>query len=245
MSSQALPKESLTSYSARRINTLLAAMSGSHRYLEVGVETGHTFFEVSAAFKTAVDPQFLFELEAAQTIHPDWNFFQITSDQFFQGNSIDKPYDVVFLDGLHTWDQTYRDFCNSLLITHERSVIVLDDIFPCDVFSCNRDQLEGTMMRRMMTGDPSNLWHGDTYKVIPLIQIFHPTLSYCTIITDGNPQALVWRSREPMEPPFDIINSQGSLNMSDLDYLWFLRNQDRYNLMPETEALELVTASLR
>ena len=165
MSSQVLPEEPLTSNSARRINALLGAIGSSGRYLEIGVETGHTFFQVSSAFKTAVDPKFLFDLETAKTNHPDWDFLQIPSDQYYQNTCISQPYDVVFLDGLHTWDQTYRDFCNSLLVTHERSVIVIDDIFPCDVFSCNRDQLEGTMMRRMMTGDPSIAWHGDTYKL--------------------------------------------------------------------------------
>lgn len=235
----------MMNYSARRINALLGSMTRTCRYLEVGVETGHTFFEVTAAFRTAVDPQFLFDLEKAQESHPDCEFFQITSDAYFNSISNSIFFDVVFLDGLHTWDQTYRDFCNTLLITHERSIIVLDDIFPCDVFSCNRDQLEGTMMRHMLTGDTSNAWHGDTYKVIPLIQTFHPSLNYCTIVTDGNPQTLVWRSREPMEPRFEVISAQGSLNMASLDYLWFLRNQEKYNLMSESDALEQVLASLR
>jgi hypothetical protein len=223
--------------SARRLNTLLAAIKLPARYLEVGVETGQTFFEVSAAFKTAVDPQFQFDRDSAPQ-NDSIEYFEITSDSFFCNVKRDFKYDLVFLDGLHTWEQTYRDFCNTLLITHERSIILIDDIFPTDVFSCNRDQIEAVMMRQFMTDDSSNAWHGDTYKVIPLIRIFHPLLSYCTIITDGNPQALVWRSPQPAIPS-PVIREVGELNMPALDYLWFLRHQESYNLMNEKDSLQL------
>ncbi len=235
----------MSNYSARRINALLEAMPGPSSYLEVGVETGFTFFEVSAAAKTAVDPTFMFNQEEAKQVEPTSQFFASTSDAYFRNHWNGQVFDLIFLDGLHTWDQTYRDFCNALLATHERSVILLDDIFPNDVFSCNRDQFEGTMMRQLMTNSPVNAWHGDTYKVMPLIQTFHPSLNYCTIMGDGNPQALVWRSTAPMDFAFDIIQDQGSLNMASLDYLWFLRNQNNFNLMEESEAIAMVVAALR
>ena len=238
-----LPTKHFSNASARRLNSLLAAIPSPARYLEVGVETGQTFFEVSAAFKTAVDPKFLFDREAAPK-GDSIEYFEITSDSFFCDVRRDFKYDLVFLDGLHTWDQTYRDFCNALLITHDRSIILLDDIFPSDVFSCNRDQVEAVMMRQFMTSDPSNAWHGDTYKIIPLIRTFHPLLSYCTIITDGNPQALVWRSPQPaIAQP--VLPDVGGLNMPALDYLWFLRHQESYNLMNERDALALVISSLQ
>ena len=219
-------------------------MPGPRSYLEIGVETGQTFFEISADRKTAVDPRFLFDSDLAPH-HEASEFFQISSDQFFCEFQRDLKYDLVFLDGLHTWEQTYRDFCNALLVTHDQSIIILDDIFPCDVFSCNRDQVEAVMMRQFMTGDPSNAWHGDTYKVIPLIRTFHPLLSFCTIISDGNPQAVVWRATAPINDPSCIIQDQGLLNMSSLDYLWFLRNQGLYNPMNEDDALNLAMHSLK
>lgn len=230
-------------YSSRRINALLKGFNEPTRYLEIGVETGQTFFAVASTLKTAVDPTFTFDLEEAQRAEPTSNFFQITSDNYFQNHWNGQLFDAIFLDGLHTWDQTYRDFCNCLLATHERSVILLDDVFPNDVFSCSRDQVEALMMRQFMTNDPSNAWHGDTYKVIPLIRTFHPLLSYCTIITDGNPQALVWRSHKPSasSPVFSDIST---LNMPALDYLWFLRNQESYNLINEEDALTLVIDSI-
>jgi hypothetical protein len=230
-------------YSSRRINALLNSFSAPTRYLEIGVETGQTFFAVTSPQKTAVDPTFTFDLDEAQSAEPTSHFFQITSDDYFQNHWDGQPFDIMFLDGLHTWDQTYRDFCNSLLAMHKRSVIILDDVFPNDVFSCNRDQVEAVMMRQFMTNDPSNAWHGDTYKVIPLIRTFHPLLNFCTIITDGNPQALVWRSPKASLPS-PILSDVGSLNMPALDYLWFLRNQESYNLMNEEDALALVIDSI-
>ena len=58
-------KMSMSNFSTRRINTLLDALGAPARYLEIGVETGFTFFSVSAASKTAVDPEFLFDVDAA------------------------------------------------------------------------------------------------------------------------------------------------------------------------------------
>lgn len=232
----------MISTSARRINSLLELMPKPARYLEIGVETGQTFFEVSAAYKTAVDPLFCFDLKATR-LDDSLQYHEVTSDTFFNQINGDQKYDLVFIDGLHTWDQTYRDFCNSLLATHDRSIIILDDIFPCDVFSCNRDQTEAAMMRSLMTGDPSNAWHGDTYKMIPLIQEFHSTLSFCTVITGGNPQAIVWRSinSDKCDKPTRFFSDPSSLNLPALDYIWFLQNQQSYNLTSEEDAIDLLS----
>jgi hypothetical protein len=227
--------------SSRRINAILELMPSPARYLEIGVETGQTFFEVSAEYKTAVDPTFCFDWKS-EPPNNSIEYHEVTSDMFFSQVNHSIKYDLVFLDGLHTWDQTYRDFCNSLLVTHDKSIIILDDIFPCDVYSCNRDQAEAVLMRGFMTGDSSNAWHGDTYKVIPLIQAFHSSLSFCTIISDGNPQSVVWRSvsaskGDGFKPFFSDLST---LNLAALDYIWFLQNQQSYGMMSEHDAIACV-----
>jgi hypothetical protein len=234
----------MVNYSARRINRLLESFKRSTRYLEVGVESGSTFFDVSATFKTAVDPLFQFDLESVKHNHSSSEFIEDTSDNYFHTCQLSQKFDLAFLDGLHTWDQTYRDFCNALLFTHERSIIILDDIFPSDVYSCNRDQIEAVMMRQFMSGDACNAWHGDTYKIVPLIDTFHPLLDFCTIISDGNPQTIVWRSTESRCSRFDLLERQGNLNLAALDYLWFLRNQSGYAPMEEEAALGLAISNL-
>jgi hypothetical protein len=236
---------SMANPSSRRINAILAMLDKPSCYLEIGVETGQTFFQVSAEYKTAVDPRFRFDL--AELPPSDTSeFYEITSDQFFSGIGLGKRYDLIFLDGLHSWDQTYRDFCNALLVTHDNSIIIIDDIFPCDVFSCNRNQDEAVMMRGFMTGEPSNAWHGDTYKMFPLIQAFHSTLRYCTIVTDGNPQAIVWRTSAGEDVDAQPFFSDVSLlNVPALDYIWFLKHQQMYNPLSEQDALAMVARALK
>lgn len=72
----------MSNYSARRINTLLESLGSNSRYLEIGVETGQTFFSISATFKTAVDPILLFDIQAAEADHPDSEYLQISSDHY-------------------------------------------------------------------------------------------------------------------------------------------------------------------
>jgi hypothetical protein len=52
-----------------------------------------------------------------------------TSDEFFATLRPSKRYDVAFIDGLHTFEQTYRDVINTF--AHLRSgVILIDDTVP-------------------------------------------------------------------------------------------------------------------
>jgi len=100
---------------AGRLNRLADAV-GARSYLEIGVETGVTFDRVRVAERTAVDPIFLFDI--TQHASEDTIFAQTTSDEFFAGLPAAKQYDLIFVDGLHTFEQTYRDLCNCLLHSH-------------------------------------------------------------------------------------------------------------------------------
>jgi len=117
-------------HSSRRINALAAA-TGARRYLEVGVNKGDTFLAVEMAERTAVDPKFRFDWQAAAT--PATRFHQQPSDAFFA--QCRDRFDIVFLDGLHVFAQTFRDFCNVLDVTDERSLILIDDTVPDDIYS--------------------------------------------------------------------------------------------------------------
>ena len=90
---------------ARRINKLAETLKAQN-YLEIGVFKGHTFFPVTIPKKTAVDPLFRFELP----IDSDCQFFQQTSDTFYAQLAPQILFDFVYIDGLHTFEQTYRDF---------------------------------------------------------------------------------------------------------------------------------------
>lgn len=229
--------------SARRLNALAERLS-CESYLEIGVCTGQTFLAVQTNWRTGVDPAFRFD-HIAHHDDDKTKLLSITSDAFFSRLKSECKYDLIFLDGLHTYDQTYRDLQNALLHSHEKTIILIDDTWPCDAFSTMRDMECAYRLRRANTGRNDSRWHGDTYKIVPLIALFHPSHRYATIIDRGNPQTLMWR------PSIDTINQQNEANpvelmqsllaldnLSACDYIWFLQNQSLYRPATEEEVLE-------
>ncbi|MGV6850271.1 MAG: class I SAM-dependent methyltransferase [Marinibacterium sp.] len=189
---------------------------GATRYLEIGVFKGETFVPFQCASKDAVDPEFRFDTDTAAA--DGTRFFQQTSDAFFRDPARDgeAKYDLVFIDGLHTYEQTLRDLMNVLLHTHDRSLILIDDTFPSDVFSAEPDQGRAYQHRKR-TGSKDLRWHGDVYKLVYFIHDFLPTLSYATIRGAGNPQTLVWRQRrDPFKPVYNNTESISRLSYFDM-----------------------------
>ena len=80
-------------------------------------------------------------------------YHQVTSDEYFELRSKSNHksqldvFDLFFIDGLHTYDQTYRDFCNCLGVSKSDSFFVIDDTVPADLYSSLRShaacKLEG------------------------------------------------------------------------------------------------------
>lgn len=203
----------MTTHSSRRINALANGL-GSQTYLEVGVAAGDTFRDVTIPTKWAVDPRFRFDYASIET--EDVRFFNVPSDDFFTSTHVAKPFDIVFLDGLHTFEQTFRDFCSTLLITHERSIIILDDTIPSDVYSSLPD-IKLAIQSRERAGLKGRAWHGDVFKMIFAVHDFFPTLSYATVNTGGNPQTIVWREcRLDFKPLFNSLETISRLNFFDL-----------------------------
>jgi len=185
-------------FTSKRLNRLAAAL-GAHSYLEIGVHTGGTFARVQVAERTAVDPAFPFPVSD----HEDevTSFAEMTSDEFFSGLPAAKTYDLIFIDGLHTFEQAYRDLCNSILHSHPGTVILLDDTVPGDVYSTLRDPEQAFAFRAAAGPDGGVAWHGDTFKVVFAVHDFHLALDYRTIVGSGNPQTLVWRSNSGWRRP--------------------------------------------
>ncbi len=84
-------------------------------YLEIGCAGDVLFKSVNAPNKIGVDP-------AAGGTN------RMTSDQFFETNS--QHFDVVFIDGLHTYNQVWKDVENSLRFLKRDGFIVLHDMIP-------------------------------------------------------------------------------------------------------------------
>lgn len=171
-----------------RLNRLAACLPSRSTYLEIGVSFGRTFDAVGVPFKWGVDPA------------PKFNPFLLpqgcriantTSDDFFARLDSGIRFDLVYLDGLHHWQQTYRDFLNGMDHALPHTVFLIDDVVPTDEFSSWPDQ-DAAIAGRRATGNLSSAWHGDVFKVLFAIRDCHPDLSY-RVITDGwNAQAVVW-----------------------------------------------------
>lgn len=85
------------------------------RYLEIGCESNICFDAILAHDKTGVDP-------AAGGTH------RMISDAFFAQNK--KTFDVVFIDGLHAYEQVQRDVINSLKCLRVGGLIFMHDMLP-------------------------------------------------------------------------------------------------------------------
>jgi hypothetical protein len=137
-------------------------------YLEIGVQKGRSL-DLAKCTAIGVDPQPRTSAKANQTIYP------CTSDEFFARNLKFKP-DLVFIDGLHLFEQALMDFINCERICHEDSVIVMDDIFPAHPAQALRD-------RR------TQKWAGDVWKVYEILKEYRPDLSILPL--DVNPTGLI------------------------------------------------------
>ncbi|SHN65184.1 class I SAM-dependent methyltransferase [Desulfovibrio litoralis] len=215
------------SHSTVRIHTL-SERYDAIKYLEIGVCTGDTFLNVDMPYKVAVDPNFQFEHQQYAT--DNIKFFPVTSDDFFNSlaeNSLELPsifknnndekitFDIIFIDGLHTFEQSFRDFENSLKYSHENTIWIIDDTVPCDPYSAIPDMSFSLESRAQacISGKP---WHGDVFKTVFAIHDKHPEFSYCTLM-GANPQTVVWGAKkEERKPVFSSLEEINKLNYFDM-----------------------------
>ena len=98
-------------------------------YLEIGCDQDQLFSKIRINNKKGVDPV-------------SGGNIRKTSDDFFQAN--DEMFDIIFIDGLHTYDQVKKDILNSVdfeleygkatievhkdSINEKDSVLIIDDL---------------------------------------------------------------------------------------------------------------------
>jgi len=129
-------------------------------YLEIGVNTpaqpGYSHDKINIETKHGVDPN-------VDTT------YKMTSDAFFAQNS--NTYDIIFVDGLHLFEQAHRDIVNSLNCLNDSGVIIVHDCNPKKEIT----------QRRIRA---SSVWHGDVWKAILKLRIENPNISMYTIDAD-------------------------------------------------------------
>jgi hypothetical protein len=187
---------------ADRINRI-GRLSGARSYLEIGVFDGATFFDVDIKHKVAVDPNFLFDFASKE--NRTTKFYPVTSDVYFQSCARGQ-FDIIYLDGLHTFEQTLRDFMNSLHYAHQKTVWLIDDTVPNDNFSALADQERCYRLRRMQ-GNPDWAWMGDVFKVVYFMR--NAMRFYSVRTFTGHGQTVAWRDmtafNETIALPLDRV----------------------------------------
>jgi hypothetical protein len=177
------PKEALSR--ADVINALIVRY-GYRSYLEIGVNTpaqpGWSHDSIQVETKHGVDPNPAVEAT-----------FPVTSDEFFERH-VSRRYDIVFVDGLHLFEQAYRDIVNALAWLNENGTIVVHD---------TRPEKEITQRRERA----SDAWHGDVWKAILKLRLEAPELEIFTVDTDEG-CTVIRRGAQPLlqvaDPPEDM-----------------------------------------
>ena len=107
-------------------------------YLEIGCFEDKTFNKINIDKKVGVDPN-------------SGGNVRLTSDNFFKINK--DTFDIIFIDGLHTYDQVKRDITNSLNVLNKNGTLLLHDCLPQKV----RDQASPRA---------HDHWNGDVWKAL-------------------------------------------------------------------------------
>lgn len=192
-------------------------------YLEIGVARGTHFLQVPAHTKIGIDPNFT--MPGGHRDGGGCYYFSMSSDDFFANppNIIkDTKIDLIFVDGLHTYQQSLRDVLTGLSFLAPNGMIVLHDCLPE-----NEAEAAPTLEQAQSMAGFEGFWTGDIWKTIVYLRTFHPELSVNVIHADHGIGLVMPRG-----------SSSESLHMSkeDIDALTFHDLQDNLadwlNLMP-------------
>lgn len=240
-------------------DTLHGFLRGVHRrldpetYLEVGVAFGESL-ELSRAKSIAIDPGYVINRE----IRCDVALYRQTSDNLFSSPECLNHFtgasiDLAFIDGLHVFEQTLRDFINIERHSHPSSVVVIDDVLPISTETAERE--------------PSGqAWNGDVFKILKILNEYRSDLVLMKVDTrptgvlvvlglDSKNDTLsqhyddIVRQHskpDPQQVPAALIDREGAIGpiqMLDSD-LWSILKKDRDLLSTRRQTLDRIMASI-
>ena len=107
-------------------------------YLEIGCDKNQIFSQITLNKKIGVDPY-------------SGGNVRKTSDDFFRENA--EKFDLIFIDGLHVYDQVKRDIINSINFLNKEGVILVHDCLPDTI---GKQAVPRYKMQ----------WNGDVWKAI-------------------------------------------------------------------------------
>jgi len=175
-----------------------------NNYLEIGCDRNENFSKINVQNKVGVDP-----LRGGT--------LRMTSDVFFKNNT--KKFDLIFLDGLHTYEQTIKDIDNSLKILNERGVILIHDCLPKKIWNQIVPRMYGH-------------WNGDVWKAIVHSRTYNYADTYTCIADHG--LGIIFKRKNK-----NILKTNIS-NFKDLKFKDYFINHKLYmNLIDHQKLKEL------
>ncbi|MDE0701326.1 MAG: class I SAM-dependent methyltransferase [Acidimicrobiaceae bacterium] len=158
----------------RRVHEVLKPQ----RYLEIGVHRGHSLALVRPeTHAVGVDPEPMVEDPPDNAV-----IVPATSDDFFANPDLfgllGGPVDLVFVDGLHLYEQALRDVANVERQSNPHGFILIHDCLLIDAETSTREQ-------------NSMIWSGDVWKVVVALRRHRPDLTVTTVDVEPTGLAIV------------------------------------------------------
>ena len=126
-------------------------------YLEIGCFKDETFNQINIKKKIGVDPV-------------SGGNFRMTSDQFFNENK--EKFDLIFIDGLHVYEQVIKDIFNSIKVLKENGIILVHDCLPRKLWYQTPTRMSDT-------------WNGDVWKAIVECRTLENIDTYTCLADEG------------------------------------------------------------
>ena len=147
-----------------------------YSYLEIGTSDYSSLFLAMGAKNVGVDPQ---PIQSARfnDSPKEYTVHLTTSDSFFEHYADSKDhYDLIFIDGLHTFEQAATDLVNVITRCSQADTdILIHDVIPINRTVANPKR-------------ETDFWTGDVYKIIYLLR----ELDVRFRMIDALPSGLLW-----------------------------------------------------
>ncbi|MBO2544284.1 class I SAM-dependent methyltransferase [Salegentibacter sp. BDJ18] len=197
-------------------------------YLEIGTFQGKSFLPLKINKKVAIDPSF--KIKKKEKIK--WllkypfnlqnRYYEMTSNDFFEIEILKKKksyqFDLIFIDGLHTFEASLTDTLNSLKLLNKQGTIVLHDCFPPHkAASVPANSYEEA--KKMKLNGWTNEWCGDVWKTIVYLKSYHSNALSIKVLNDDYGLGIIEIKNQIFVPHSidpDNFKAINSLNYEDL-----------------------------
>jgi len=178
----------------------LHAARGAGRYIEIGIDKGHSLALARGA-AIGIDPVFAMH-------EPVWinktalHLFQMTSDDFFRQHDpralLGGALDLAFIDGMHHAEYALRDLINIERHMARDGIVILHDCLPWNFHATRRLARTETGYEPVIGG-----WAGDCWKTLALVQEARPDIT--VTLLDAPPTGLALLTN--LDPDSDTLQT--------------------------------------